>query len=734
MYELADKNQEIRRIFESKIETETDSDHGITAVPYNPRFARNPRASGPRPRSNQTSFKKLGGDYLHFTLYKENKDTMDAVNQISRMTRMKANGFGFAGTKDRRAATVQRMSAYRVRHQTLDFLNSQIPAMKMGDYKYSQYPIQLGDHGGNEFKITVKNVTVTHGDSYSLERRVQLTKQAVETAVSEITKYGFINYYGLQRFGTHVIGTHELGKMMLMEDYEAVVDALLHVDGDFMTQVISGTVQETPSNRDEINRVRAIVQFKTAKDAKAALQIMPKRFGAETNVIQHLAKNSRDFPGAILTITRGMRNLYLHAYQSYIWNHAASYRWAKYGSKVIPGDLVLVTPENTAIDNRDGGFDGLSATVESEFQRARALSVEEVGSGKFSIHDIVLPGPGFDVLYPDNDVGQFYIEFMKKPQNGGLDPHSMRRSKKDFSVSGNYRHLLGRFKGEARWEVRTYVNDSEQMRPTDRDLIDQRKVVAKAKSQETIKGHEKQTKAPELSQSAEETAIHNERRRQRESPEAEPRVNDVWAQTSEDGGSKRIKFNQDDSRPDMPGFTAFMAPGQGGAPLWQQDDTSSHQPKHAEGNAQLPLKPTRQPAVPNGSAGFALFTEPEASNAASKKPDPGTSPTSNKMASNDAPNEQTQISEPSGSLNDTARPLAVNISTHTPKLDSRLSSTAMQSFTQSDLSAYKDSDIKIAVVLEFGLVQSAYATVVLRELMAEVEPEQPGSPLYPHSL
>lgn len=666
-------------------------------MPYNPRQSRNPRAggraSGPRPRSNLASFKKLGGDYLHFTLYKENKDTMDAVNHISRMMRMKANGFGFAGTKDRRAATVQRMSAYRVRHHALDFLNSQIPSLKMGDYKYSEYPIELGDHGGNEFKITVKNVTVAHGDSYSLERRVQLTKQAVETAVNEITKYGFINYFGLQRFGTHYIGTHELGKMLLMEDFEAVVDALLHTDSELMAQIAAGTVQETPSNRDEINRARAIALFKTHKDAKAALQLMPKRFSAENNVIYHLSKNSRDFPGAIRTITRGMRNLYLHAYQSYVWNHAASFRWAKYGSKVIPGDLILVTPDNTTIDNRDDGFDGLGAAGESEFQRARVLSAEEAESGKFSIHDVVLPGPGFDILYPDNDVGQFYVDFMKKPENGGLDPHKMRRAKKDFSVSGNYRHVLGRFKGEAKWEVRTYIDDSEQMRPTDRDLIDQRKTAAKTAPQQAVEGAEKQAEAPSSNKPAEqETTTTSERRRKRESPEADPQATDVATQASEDGGPKRIKLQQDDSPPDASDSKPFEAPGQGGARLWRQPDESAS--KDAAGDAQLPLKPVRQPTVPEDSPGFAQRKQPQAGE--------GTT--------NDAAKAQLQSQQ------------------------NRPSSAAIQSFTQADLSAHDESEIKIAVVLEFGLIQSAYATVVLRELMAEVEPEQPGSPLYPNTL
>lgn len=671
-------------MFDSKIETETDSEQIITAVPGNPRAARNPRASGPRPpRSNQVSFNKLGGDYLHFTLYKENKDTMDAINQISRMTGVRANSFGFAGTKDRRAATVQRISALRLRHQTLDLLNSQIPAVKMGDYKYSPYPIELGDHGGNEFKITVKNVTVANGDSCSLERRVQLTKEAVGTAVSEITKYGYINYYGLQRFGTHVVGTHELGKMLLMENYEAVVDGLLHVDGDLETQVISGTVQETPSNRDEISRARAIVQFKTTKDANAALQILPRRFGAETSVIKHLAKNTRDFPGAILTITRGMRNLYLHAYQSYVWNHVASHRWAKYGSQVIPGDLVLTTPENAE------GSGGRNATEESDFQRARPLSKEEVDSGKFDIYDIVLPGPGFDVAYPDNDIGEFYVEFMKKPENGGLDPHKMRRSKKEFRVSGSYRHLLGRLKGEARWEVRTYVNDSEQMRPTDRDLIDQRKAAAKAQAHGVSKDDANKVDAAEESKPADETRTDTERRRPQESPNAEPRINEAWVETSEDGSSKRRKFKQDESLPDTSDAISLETPGEGGAP---PKVPFPQQPDSVQAEAEQPAKPVRQPTVPNGSTGFDTSADSKVPESVSSKPALDTSTPNDKSASLGAEGPAT------GS--------------------NRHGNAAIKSFVQADLSGRDESHIKIAVILEFGLVQSAYATVVLRELMA----------------
>ncbi len=183
--------------------------------------------------------------------------------------------------------------------------------------------------------------------------------------------------------------------------------------------------------------------------------------------------------GAILMITRGMRMMYIHAYQSFVWNHVASLRWSKYGTTVIAGDLVLI--DSSSRPDSSSQADTINAFDEEDFySRARHLTPEDVASGKYTIADVVLPTPGFDVIYPNNDIGEFYKEFMGRAENGSLNPFEMRRKQREFSLSGNYRTLLGYFITDPKYSVCTYANDTDQMYPTDLDIATQKKADKKA--------------------------------------------------------------------------------------------------------------------------------------------------------------------------------------------------------------------------------------------------------------
>ena len=73
------------------------------------------------------------------------------------------------------------------------------------------------------------------------------------------------------------------------------------------------------------------------------------------------------------------RLMYVHSYQSLVWNRVVTHRLQCYGLRPIPGDLV---------PGRNGNG---TQTVTRE-------SLDQ-----YTIHDVLLPLPGYDVILPDND-------------------------------------------------------------------------------------------------------------------------------------------------------------------------------------------------------------------------------------------------------------------------------------------------------------------------------------------
>ena len=473
---------EVRRIFNGRVETTTGHDGTIVASFVPPRKGKKSRSRRGRGGAGGADEEPVG-EYLHFTMYKDNRDTMDAVNQIARLMRIKPQVIGYAGTKDRRASTTQRCSVRYTRKRALAGLNGKLWGISTGDYAYRDAPIHLGELGGNEFVITLKNCkSVGDGVATSKTPQEQLAQMEanVGPALQHMATHGWINYFGHQRFGTHEIGTHEIGKLILGDQYEAAIDALLTYDADKAAKAQAGEIPEEPSKRDEFLRHQACMLFQTGEDLKKAAQIIPRRFAAESNILQHLTRSGqgsrRDFAGAITHITRGLRSMYLHAYQSHVWNHAASHRWELYGDKVVEGDLVIAEGEDVQEKPVDRDQDGdeiinPGESGEDEQVRARALSAEEAASGRYSIYEVVLPSPGYDVIYPSNEIGRFYEEFMGREANGALDPHKMRRLRREFSLPGRYRKLMGRFLAEPSAQFKLYADDTEQMHPTDMDKI-----------------------------------------------------------------------------------------------------------------------------------------------------------------------------------------------------------------------------------------------------------------------
>lgn len=157
-------------------------------------------------KDKRIDWNRCGGDYCYFLLHKVNMDTIGAVNQLAANLRLQPNNVCYAGTKDRRAWTTQWMSLRKVEPRNILRAAKSIRGTYVGNFKYAKNSLKLGMLSGNRFRIALRNVCEADGQ--------------IEQAMTSLRDSGFINYYGLQRFGSvATIPTHEIGKCLLQGDY-----------------------------------------------------------------------------------------------------------------------------------------------------------------------------------------------------------------------------------------------------------------------------------------------------------------------------------------------------------------------------------------------------------------------------------------------------------------------------------------------------------------------------------
>lgn len=452
-------HQLFREAFESKIETKTTDKNTF-------QFSlgtRNSRAFKPKQQidtKDENGVENYGlgplKDFLHFNLYKENKDTMEAANLISKFLRLQPKQIRYAGTKDRRGVTVQKLCISKIKVERVNSLNRTLRGLKLGSFSYEDQSLSLGDLHGNEFLITLRDVQ-------SLDP-TQLIDSVVEKSLESLKSKGFINYYGMQRFGTFSVSTHTIGKEILLGNWKAAAELILS-DQEFAL----------PDSKES----RKI--WSETKDAQKAAELMPRKCVAESTILKYLSTEKKEENGdykehayfqAIMKIPRNLRIMYGHAYQSYIWNSIASLRVDKYGLKVVAGDLVIDESEEKAALEGAEPVEAFEEDVRTDkYQRARPVTEEEAASGKFSIYDIVLPTPGFDINYPGiPDIEAGYTDLMAKD---GLDPKDMVRKVKEFSFAGSYRQLIGKVKN-LEYQIRHYEESTQQLVYTDLELLNKK--------------------------------------------------------------------------------------------------------------------------------------------------------------------------------------------------------------------------------------------------------------------
>lgn len=358
------------------------------------------------------------GNYLRFSLLKENIDTMNAINILNKSLHCSnSNGIAYSGTKDKRGVTAQKCTIYRRKPSEFIRINNSniLPSINIGDFEYVKEPSTLGDLGGNRFELVLRSIN-------------NITNEDIINNCHLLSKNGFINYFGLQRFGKGGTKSHEIGKEILKSNWITCINMLF-----------------TPKTDDRINIAQAKALFYENKYIEA-MKLLPDQMNAEKCVLKYLIEYPNEWYKAYQTIPKNARLICFHAYQSYLWNKAVSKRIELYGLQCVVGDLVFDN-KHSDIDDSDVINKNEMQFQDNSFQRCgnnskeniKIVTVEDIENKTYIINDVVLPLPGTETIYPDHEISKYYIELLHQDE---LTIDSYHTCDRIFREKGAYRRII----------------------------------------------------------------------------------------------------------------------------------------------------------------------------------------------------------------------------------------------------------------------------------------------------
>ncbi|MCX8190102.1 MAG: tRNA pseudouridine(13) synthase TruD [Candidatus Diapherotrites archaeon] len=228
--------------------------------------------------------------YLWVELQKKNRDLHDAIRQLSRALHCSPRRIGYAGIKDKRAITCQRISIFKPNLDLIIGFGTNTILLKKALWAENQ--IDLGMLSGNAFTVTIRNIGLGEDE----------IKANVESCFREM-KNGIANYFGAQRFGGIRNISHLVGKEIIKGNYENAVMIYLSTESE-----------------QESEAVREARRLAAKNDLRGALNSFPKKYRYERAMLHHLASHRGDYVGALRKLPKKIVFLFTHAYQAYLFN------------------------------------------------------------------------------------------------------------------------------------------------------------------------------------------------------------------------------------------------------------------------------------------------------------------------------------------------------------------------------------------------------------------------------
>jgi tRNA pseudouridine13 synthase len=254
-------------------------------------------------------------------LVKRNWDTFIAVKNVAKALGIEQGRVQIAGIKDAKAVTAQHLTIEGCSFEEASKVD--VKDIQVHPIGYVREALSTFYLLGNYFTINIKNISENEPD---VKERISQTMRELD-AVG-----GMPNFFGHQRFGTTRPITHLVGKAIIKGDFEQAAMLFL----------------AKPSPHEHPNSRQTRQTLQETGDFKGALEMFPRQLRFERLMLNHLSDNSEDFVGAFQRLPIKLQELFVQAYQSYMFNRFLSER-IKQGyflNRAEVGDYVVAIERN----------------------------------------------------------------------------------------------------------------------------------------------------------------------------------------------------------------------------------------------------------------------------------------------------------------------------------------------------------------------------------------------------
>ena len=224
------------------------------------------------------------GEFPFYRLEKRSLSTPDAIQNLCREWRIDPRRVRYGGLKDRHAWTIQYLTIEG--GPARKFRDALMQVEHLG-YVSEHYGPQ--SFTGNRFSITLRDI-----DKKALS--------SIESELADVQQGVVANYFDDQRFGS-------------VSDNQFVARALIASEMEQALKLALCSYYE--HDRSQEKQAKKLLRAEWGNWSKLAFQMPANHL---QRIARHLSYQPTDFAGAFTYIPFFLRNMYLSAYQSYLWN------------------------------------------------------------------------------------------------------------------------------------------------------------------------------------------------------------------------------------------------------------------------------------------------------------------------------------------------------------------------------------------------------------------------------